>query len=67
MKYLALSCISVILLGSLNGCKTPEYDSNTGLAELARKIRTDFYLGAFSSGLTSKDQDTLKASWSTPI
>ena len=67
MKKIVFLSFCIVLSASLNAQTVTEpasskKDSKEGLAELSRKIRRDFYLGAFASGLdpSKKDNDQEK-------
>lgn len=67
MKKVMLLCFCVILCSSINSCKTGTEktsgtDANAGLAKLAQKVRPDFYLGSFASGLNPSDTAFKKVS-----
>jgi endo-1,4-beta-xylanase len=60
MKKIIILCLSGLLSASLNaqvGTGSSDLASGEGLAKLAGKIRHDFYLGAFASGLNPSRED----------
>lgn len=62
MKQIIILCLSGLLSASLNAQSVTENPSSVntsyeGLAKMAKKIRRDFYLGAFGTGLNPKGAD----------
>ena len=54
MKKILIFCLCVIIGSSFYSCRNnskTSAGSDEGLATLAKKIRSDFYLGSFASGL----------------
>ena len=64
MKKILIFCLCVIIGSSFYSCRNnskTSAGSDEGLATLAKKIRSDFYLGSFASGLnpSSPSFDTI--------